>query len=153
MHVLLLLVYLGIAIWRKWRAYNKHFKWKHHLSWTVISYEVLTRNSKRTKWSWIAHLRFLKLLLYRYLLETGHAPGDPPGGTIFDHRVIVWTNLNIVHWVMLHTIYLDPVVSDSWVSLCFHYVSQCKFWHPGWGHFDNSLNKFGRVPLGDATYK
>ena len=123
MQVLLLLVYLGIAIWRNWRAYNEHFKWKHHLSWTVISYQVLTHNRMRAKWSWIAHLSFFKLLIYRYLLEIGHAPGDPPGGAIFDHKVTVWTNLNMVHWVMLHTTYLDPVVSDRrvffMISLCW----------------------------------
>ena len=31
----------------------------------------------------------LKLLIYRYILETGHALGDLPGGAIFVHRDIV----------------------------------------------------------------
>ena len=46
MHVLLLLVYLGIPILRKWRTYNKHFKWKQYLSCTMISYQVITQSKE-----------------------------------------------------------------------------------------------------------
>ena len=65
----------------------------------------------------------LKLLIYRYLFETGHAPGDLPDGAIFVHRAIVLTNLIMVHWVLLHKTYPDPVVSDRRVFFMF---SLCK---------------------------
>ena len=37
-------VYLGIVMLRKWRTYNKNFKWKQHVKCTIcmISYQVIT---------------------------------------------------------------------------------------------------------------
>ena len=56
MHVLILLVYLGIAILRKRRTHSKHFKLKQHLSCTIISYGVLTHIKRGPSDPWIAHL-------------------------------------------------------------------------------------------------
>ena len=58
---------------------------EQYLLSTVISYQVLTHYNMRAKWLWIAHLSIVSNVLsigsYRYLLETGHAPSDPPGGS------------------------------------------------------------------------
>ena len=42
MHVLLFHRYQGIVILWKWRTYSKDNKWKPHLLFSVISYQVLT---------------------------------------------------------------------------------------------------------------
>ena len=46
-----------------------------------------------------------KRLIYRYLLETGHAPDDLPCGPMFGLRVIIGTYLIIVYQLMLHAKY------------------------------------------------
>ena len=59
-----------------------------------MSYQELKHDKMRAKWPWIAHLSFvLSIGSYRYLLETGHAPGDPTGGS----SLVQQTNLNVVY--------------------------------------------------------
>ena len=56
--------------------------------------------------------------------------------------------------MMLHTKYLDLVVSDKKIFSHFSYISLCKtIVTPGRGHFwpqGYNLNKLGRGLLGDA---
>ena len=82
MNVLLLLVSGHYQI-KKMTCYNKHFKWKQHLvflSCTMISYQDMTQLKE-------VHLTLdrspefcFQCIIYRYLLEMGHAPGDLSGG-------------------------------------------------------------------------
>ena len=71
---------------------------KTHVSCTVISYQVLTDNYKRTKSQWIAHLSFIQTSnLWVSIGNTGHVLGDLTGGLFFVHRAIIRTNFNMVH--------------------------------------------------------
>ena len=68
-----------------------------------------------------------KCLIYRYLLETGHAPGDLACAklwSMFGLRVIIGAYLNVVYQLMLHTKYQGsrPGVFRQDNFLCFHYM-------------------------------
>ena len=70
-----------------------------------------------------------KRLIYRYLLETGHAPDDLPCWSMFGPRVIIGTYLNVVCQLMLHTKYqgFRPAGFRQEDFFMFSlYVSQCK---------------------------
>ena len=68
-----------------------------------------------------------KRLIYRYLLETGHAPDDLSCGHV-QSQGHNWNLLNVFYQLMLHTKYQGSrpggFKQDSFMLLL--YVSQCK---------------------------
>ena len=83
---------------------------------------------------------------------------DPQGGASFDPRGIIWTNLVEVFKEMLYTKYQSSrpfsFGEEFWnflsLFLCSNLwpLGQAQFWPQG-----HHINKFGRSPLGHATYQ
>ena len=98
----------------------------------------------------------LNPLIYRLLLKTDHALGDPLVGPILSpelyfEQIELWST-----WLcyILNIRALDLVVLNKMTFLCFQYAnvnSVTSMIRPFWPQH-HSLNKLDRVPLGDVTY-
>ena len=70
-----------------------------------------------------------KRLIYRYLLETGHALDDPALWSMFGPIVIIRTYLNVIYQLMLHTKYQGSRPGGfrhEYFLMFSPYASQCK---------------------------
>ena len=118
---------MGIANY-KYVVKRVTFQMEQHLACTIISCQVFTHN-KRGPSDLDRSTEFcLKRLIYRYILKIGFAPDDPLVGPFLSpepylEQILIWSTGRCY---ILNIRAIDLVVSNKWIVLCFHYVSQRK---------------------------